>query len=659
MIIENVRVRNFRSLLSVDLPCESLTAIVGRNGAGKSSFLHALEMFYNPSAKVAPQDCYDGDTAREVEITVTYSHLSSDETSALDDYLIDGKLEITRVIVVNGGPKSATYHGTRPQNPDFASVRGAGGKREQTAAYNELRSQAKYKQLPSVRSADAALDAMNAWESAHREACVPGRDDGRVFGFGGGGVGDLSRYTEFVRIPAVRDAADDATEGRGSGVTEMMDLVVRNALATREDVANFKVKTQAGYEELLNPERVSQLATLEGDLNDTLRCYAPSSRVSLSWRLPPIQVPLPQAEITLWEDDYESDVGRTGHGLQRAFILTLLQHLAAARRRQGDSSADDDRAAVDEQQTQGSRLPTLVLAIEEPELYQHPTRQRLLARVLMDLAHGSIPGVAARTQVIYTTHSPLFVGLERFDQIRLLRKTDGGSGNPNVTAVAVGDLDDAAQELWRLDGERGDPYTAETLTPRMIAVMSPRINEGFFADLVVLVEGDGDAAALAAMASILNIDLDALGVAVIPCRGKRSMDRPTIAFRQLGIDTYLVWDNDKEGHQPRPHENRRLLRLVGAPEENWPQGAWATHACVNGNMEKLLREELSSTVFDALLDQVRSQMRMKRKDALKNPYVLARIVQEAAIDGKTSKTLSDIVRSIARKRGDSGEEAVA
>ena len=61
-----------------------------------------------------------------------------------------------------------------------------------------------------------------------------------------------------------------------------------------------------------------------------------------------------------------------------------------------------------------SSFQTWFWAIEEPELYQHPSRQRHLASVLLNLAKGAIPGVAENTQVIYATHSPLFVGLDRF-----------------------------------------------------------------------------------------------------------------------------------------------------------------------------------------------------------------------------------------------------
>ena len=71
MLIKEVRVKNFRSILDESLPCESLTALVGRNGAGKSAFLSALELFYGASSVVTPEDFYAGDTSEDIEIEVT------------------------------------------------------------------------------------------------------------------------------------------------------------------------------------------------------------------------------------------------------------------------------------------------------------------------------------------------------------------------------------------------------------------------------------------------------------------------------------------------------------------------------------------------------------------------------------------------------------
>ena len=115
-----------------------------------------------------------------------------------------------------------------------------------------------------------------------------------------------------------------------------------------------------------------------------------------------------------------------------------------------------------------------------------------MASVPLKLSRGAIPGVAKRTQVLYSTHSPLFVGLDRFEQIRLLRKADDIGGKPRVTKAVRAELDAVAEEIWVAGGSQGSKYTADTLRPRLQAVMTPWVNEGFFADVAVLVEGEDD-----------------------------------------------------------------------------------------------------------------------------------------------------------------------
>ena len=85
MIIKEICVKNFRSILDESLPCDCLTALVGRNGAGKSAFLRALEIFYDPSAKVTAEDFYAENTSLDIEIAVTFSDLTAEEFS--DRYL--------------------------------------------------------------------------------------------------------------------------------------------------------------------------------------------------------------------------------------------------------------------------------------------------------------------------------------------------------------------------------------------------------------------------------------------------------------------------------------------------------------------------------------------------------------------------------------------
>jgi putative ATP-dependent endonuclease of OLD family len=646
MIIREAHVKNFRSILEESLSCDCLTALVGRNGAGKSSFLRALEMFYDPSSKVTVEDFYAEDPSHDIEIAITFSDLTTEEHDFFSAYVDGDSLTVVRVFSLAPGRKSGTYHGMRLQNPDFAEVRRAGSKTDVRNKYDEVRSRQKYASLPGVGSADKALEALDQWEGGHPQTCERLRDDGQFFGFTEVGRGYLGRHTRFIKVPAVRDASDDATEKRGSCVTEIMDLVVRSVLGARKDVRTFRDETRARYKDILDPRKLKELTTLQTEITNTLKHYAPDASVSLRWaESADINIPMPEAEVKLLEDGYESTVQRTGHGLQRAFILTMLQHLIAAR--EIEKATEEGVACQEDIPTlRDPHLPSLVLAIEEPELYQHPSRQRHMASVLLQLAQGSIPGVAKKTQVIYSTHAPLFVGLDRFDQIRLLRKESYETGKPKVTAVAEAALDKVAEDLWKLDGQPGDRQTPDTLRPRMQAVMTSWMNEGFFADVIALVEGEGDRAAILAVAESMGHELESMGVCVVPCMGKSSLDRPAVVFRNLGIRTYLVWDNDKNVQGSSPEENKRLLRLVGATVQDWPAGVWDTHACLDGNLQCALRQEISEAVFDNLLDRARTEFRMKKRQAQRNPFVLRWVIEEAAKQGHSSSTLKAIVEKI-------------
>ena len=648
MLIQNIHVKNFRSILDESLPCDSLTALVGRNGSGKSSFLSALQLFYSPTARVLSEDFYAEDVTQNIEIAVTYSSLNAEAKGLFSTYINNERLTVVRVFSDPQSGKSGTYHGMHLQNPDFVPIRNAGPALAMRNKYNEIRGTEEYCSLPSITSQDAVRSALADWETQNPEQCIPLRDDGQFFGFTQVGNGDLGRYTKFIHIPAVRDATEDATEKRGSSVTEMMDLVVRSALAKREDVKDFKHRTQNQYREILNPTNLTELNSLARDLSQTLQSYVPDARILLQWsELSDISIPMPQAEVRLIEDDYGSRVERTGHGLQRAFIITMLQHLDAIRYVEpapGDGSSEEIPSGA---ATNSFQLPNLVLAIEEPELHQHPSRQRHLASVLLNLATGAIPGVAESTQVIYATHSPLFVGLDRFDQIRVLRKLRRQDGLPRTTQLKRASMEAVASELWLASDRQSVKFTGDTLKPRLQSMMTPWMGEGFFADVVVLVEGEDDRAAILGFAKSKKSDFDGLGITVIPCSGKSNIDRPLLIFRQLGISVYVVWDGDCGGNDARPEDNKYLLRLLRKPEQDWPDLVEDSCACFGVKLEKTLADEIGREFFTQWFLEAQEEFGITRKEyALKNPAIFEYVVDKAALSGKTSKSLDSIVENI-------------
>ena len=661
MIIESVHVKNYRSILDETLYCENLTALVGVNGAGKSSFLQALDLFYSPSPKIDSEDFYNGDTISEVVVAITFKDLSTEAKGLFSSYLQGDKLTVERVFVWDNGKAVAKYHGATLQNRAFQDIRdGLTVKdRGRTAKekYESIRTMPEYNTLPVWSNLGAVQDNLKQWEADNLDRCTRQRDDGQFFGFKEVGRGYLGRFTRFLFIPAVRDASDDTAEGRGSVLTVLMDLVVRSVLANKEEVIKLQKETQKQYQEIMDPTKLTELTTLADQMTSTLKTFVPDARINLRWLpLSEVKIDMPQADVKLVEDGYSSAVERTGHGLQRVFILTMLQHLALAQTTSALSTMNTEKPRPD------AKLPNLVLAIEEPELYQHPNRQRHFTKVLFQLASGKIPGVAEKTQIIYGTHSPLFVGIDRIDQIRLLQKMSNGEGKPKITKVVGGNLDKVAETIWNADGKSGQKYTGSTLLPRLQAVMTPWMSEGFFANVAVLVEGEDDRAAILGVAKAMGHELESNGFSVIPCGGKTNIDKPYAIFRQLGISVYIIWDSDHgkgetEGmcdkcgrpldRKPDPRENRRLLRLVGRNETDWPEYVEDTFACFKCDLETTLKNEIGGKLFEKCLRECQLDFCIsKRKHAIKNPNVIMSIIKKAQKRDCYSSTLKGIVEKI-------------
>jgi putative ATP-dependent endonuclease of OLD family len=653
MIIKAVRVQNFRSLQDAELTLDSLTALVGANGAGKSAFLHALDLFYSTNPRYGPDDFYAGDTAKTISIRVTLSDLTPEEMAALSSHVQGETLTVEKELSWPAGGQSQLLYGWTRQASDFRVIRDLIKDKkpasEKRKAYDELKGHPAYADLPNWTSQDALPGSLSEWETIHSEACDWERDDGRFFGWTSVGQHNLSANTKFILVPAVRDASQDASEVKGSPIYEIMELVVRSRLAQRDDMRQLLEQTQTAYRELLDPAKAPELKNLGEELTATLRTFVPDARVLLSWaQLEDIKPPVPHADVKLLDEEnaHPCPVDRTGHGLQRSLILSMLQHLIITRAASEKASAAEGAVSPDASEGKSPVASGhLILAVEEPELYLHPNRQRHLARVLLGLSTGKVKGVAERMQIIYTTHSPFFVGIDRFHQVRVLRKSSVEEGRPKATRVWRATWNDVAGVIDRADGKPPGTQSGKTLEVRVHNLMTPWMSEGFFADLIVLVEGEEDRAAILAQAAAEGHDLEREGISVIPCMGKNNIHNAFAIFKALRIPAYFVWDGDNGQHRARPEANHRLLRLIGLEPQDWPSFVRADCACFGTTLTKELRDELGGQWYDSTLDNCRAEFAISR-DPAKNPCVVREIIQRAAEEGKTSATLGEIVRQI-------------
>ena len=95
-MIKSLRVENYHSIRNEVLDCDNLTVLVGANGAGKSSFLRAMELFHAEKPDLTEGDYHGKQTENDIKITVTFGNLSDLVKSEFKDYVLNGEITVTR-----------------------------------------------------------------------------------------------------------------------------------------------------------------------------------------------------------------------------------------------------------------------------------------------------------------------------------------------------------------------------------------------------------------------------------------------------------------------------------------------------------------------------------------------------------------------------------
>lgn len=642
MRLRSLRVQNYRSILDATLYLDDLTALIGANGVGKSSFLKALSLFYDPAPSVSEQDYHGRDASDPITLTATFTDLSGPARGTFRPYMQGGSLVVERVVSLKDGRMDAPYHGSRLRRKDFMDFWRQTKAVDANVEYKKIIQKDEYRDFPAYTKYDDRRAHLEKWEIDHPDQCDRVRDEGKFFGFKEVGSGHLGRYTRFLLVEAVHDASADEKESRGSALGKIVEMAVR-ANFDSAGLEDIKKDVSSRVQAVMDREQVAdQLSELGGELTKTLHTYVSDGQIELEMEsMPDVRLELPRAAAKLVEDSYKTDVRGAGHGLQRAFIMTMLSYLASARGHPAPGGANAQPA------------PGLVLCIEEPELYQHPNRQRHMAEALLRLAGegGNEEGAAGRTQIIYATHSPHFVGIDRIDQLRLLKKAARGGSGARHTVVhetRLADLAKVLEEKVVASGKLpGKSFTTTALAARLQAIMTPWMSEGFFSRAVVLVEGESDRAVITGYLSAIGSRADSMDISVIPCAGKASIDRPALIFQSLAIPTYAMWDCDKgKKKAERGEESNKLLSSLFNHDYTEPRTLVETDfACFEDDMTTTLECEFGPPFMEALSRHA-SDLGFETSRAMKNAHVIAKTVSGLKEGGHVSATLEKIMENI-------------
>ncbi|MBW5285864.1 ATP-dependent nuclease [Burkholderia gladioli] len=563
MKIQSVRIKNFRTLKDVTIPFDSVTTFIGPNGAGKSTVLRALDWYFNgKSGSLTEKDCSFGATDEDIEVQVTFTDLTETDRNELGKYAPAGVTTFT-AWKRRGQDGSESLSANSKSYAPFNAIRGKGSAADKKAAYNELRTSDASLGLPAWTNVDAANQAMTTWESAHNDQLdeAPESLQTNFFGFNSGGK--MSGLFDFVLVTADLRASEESIDGKSSIIGRILERSVDRAAADEEIakiVEESRAKQQIVYEEKFK----AQLEMMTTQLNAVVKSYSPGRAVTVSPAEVELKAPRTTFEVAVLDGATETAVERQGHGFQRTLLISALQLLAQS----GAASAEG----------------VICLAIEEPELFQHPIQAQTFAKVLRSLAEDA----SKRIQVAYATHSPYFLEARHFDQVRRLTRSS------DATPVVTIHLATVAGVKAKLDGV----LNADTVDRQLDGIVANQLAVALFAHRALLVEGTTESAVFYGIGDRASLgSLEAAGVSIVPVGGKTSVPLAHAILASIGIPVYALFDADS-GFEARARDrgraqkkideerdnhvkaNRAVLRYFGRPEEDFPSAVVADEVAI-------------------------------------------------------------------------------
>lgn len=564
MKIKTIRIENFRSFQDETISLNRYSCFVGPNGAGKSTVLAALNVFFQEKAasatditKLSDEDYFSKHTDTPVRITVTFDELGETAQEQLGAYARQGELVVTAEAVFDQatGIGQVRHFGQRLGmelfRPFFDAEKAGAKAGDLTTIYEGLRQQ--FTDLPNARSKDDKADALRQYEAGHTDQCVMIPSEDNFYGVNS--TGKLAAFVQWVYVPAVKDAGEEGFESKNTALGKLIARAVRSRTNFDAEIEELKADALARYAELLrnNQESLGAIATA---LQQRLEAWAhPNVRLGLEWLSDPVKsvvVQQPVAGIKTGEGEFLGSLARMGHGLQRSYLLALLQELAGS---------------------EAENAPTLILGCEEPELYQHPPQARHLAAVLCELAQGN-------NQILVTTHSPLFVSGEGFEDVRLVRRT---AANAPATVRSI----TFAALCQRIRNALGDniPRPIDGLVAKIHQALQPSIGEMFFTRVPILVEGMEDVSYITTELHLSGLwsEFRRLGCYLVPTNGKDKLIQPLAIAVELGMPAFVIFDADGDTQRPdhrvkHERDNRALQTLLGTVLDPFPSAdVWETN----------------------------------------------------------------------------------
>jgi predicted ATP-dependent endonuclease of OLD family len=369
--------RNYRDSSCIEL--DNLTAIIGKNDAGKSTILEAMDTYFN-GTKLDSGDYTIGGTT-EIRLTAYFGDLPEaiiiDEANPIslqNEYLLnkEGLLAVEKVYKGASPAHKETY--IIANHPSTDNVKDL-----LTLKITELRQRAQSLgvDLSDVNGTIKSVIRQRIWSECvdldltEQKILIKDEDTKKI-------ADKLEAYMPaYSLFKSDRPSTDQDEEAQ-----DPMQAAIKEAMKAQEEVLNEIAAVVEREVRAIADQTVAKLRTMDIDLASEL---TPVFKTDWSKVF----------KLSLTSDD-AIPLNKRGSGVRRLVLLNFFRVKA-------------------EQKRSVSHAMNTIYAIEEPETSQHPDKQKLLMEAFLTLSED------LRSQVIFTTHTPMLASLLDESKIRYVK----------------------------------------------------------------------------------------------------------------------------------------------------------------------------------------------------------------------------------------------
>lgn len=390
MRIHSITIRNYRPFKVLEeTTLGQLATIVGKNDAGKSSILRAIQLFFEDRPKIENEDIHDGTTPDEdVIIEIAFTSLPEKiqiedgvETTLQEEMLLDkdGKLRIRKTYPFN----DLTNVKISLITSDFQDV------------FFACLTNLKESEL-NKRCQEVGIEVMKAGrgitnKSKRAELRTKAEEDGISVGEHELIISSKDDLWKCIKslLPDFQLFESETKTDVGETSFQSSFRPIIKIAAEQPDVAHARGNFTGAIEVALQKEINKIFERLKRHTSDLAALRV---KPAFSWDK--------AVNIQIYGKDYvgiDKPLERRGSGIRRLLMVAFFQYLAEKR----DIIASN-----------------FIFGIEEPENNLHPGLQRELTHSFRQLADIGY-------QIIITSHSPVFAGASPTEDLTLIVRKKG------------------------------------------------------------------------------------------------------------------------------------------------------------------------------------------------------------------------------------------